>query len=146
MASEVRTDLGNKLSDLKYVCSNVFMISISHYFKDVQEADCRLLTRQEVLPTRICSKTHIRSKRKWGRTGPENWSDMHFAANSGRQCLIPGQMVVQMTQASTETRWYKRINSVVWVLGCLVLSTCYSGVHISPQLLSVIQQADLSLW
>ena len=77
-------------------------------------------------------------------TGKAKWGSLAYFTYG--VMLNQGQMVVQMTQASTETRWYKRINFVVWVLGCLVLSTCYSGVHISPQLLSVIQQADLSLW
>ena len=48
-------------------------------------------SRQEVLPTRICSKRHIRPEREGGRSGPENWSDMHFAANSGRQYSLLGR-------------------------------------------------------
>ena len=50
---------------------------------------CCPITRQGVLPTRICSKTHIRSKREGGRIGSENWSDMHFAASSGHQYFLP---------------------------------------------------------
>ena len=59
--------------------------------------------------------------------------------------LNQGEMINQMTRRSKETWWYKRINSIIWVLGCLVLSTCYSGTLISLNFTSAIQQTDLSV-
>ena len=52
-------------------------------------------------------------------TGDAEWGSLAY--------LTYGVMLNQVTQASQQTRWYKRIHSIVWVWGCVVFTRCYSG-------------------
>ena len=45
--------------------------------------------RQQILPSRIYGKKHIRRERAGWRTGLVSWSDMQFAANSGLHYSLP---------------------------------------------------------
>ena len=68
-----------------------------------------VFSRQEVLPTTICSKTYIRSKRgEGGRTGMENLSDMHFAAKSA--AILLAWCSVVLSHNSSRVGVLRKIN------------------------------------